>query len=484
VRARTALLAADGCPAELALADIDAHEAACEYAVLTCGRRVGARACGAEFRRREQAEHDEVCAARPGVAAQPQPAAPHAMPPPPAMEYAWQPAPRAAAAAWGSAGDAFESPDPFLALLATPQHAFSPLFQQPFGAPLFSPAFSAFVTLRDAPLAYAPPPTQGNAPPPPYWSPSRGGAPPAPSPWAVGAYSFDAERALAAQFAASSLRRGALTRAAGEKESNGFLTAIVQALRHVHRFRRHLLGAVMPPGPPAGAPPQVAPCIIALVTALQQLFVALRDGIPLAPTALREALAALPGVEGVMHQMTEASEVLGCMYAAFQEVSAAFRPGIAADATPVGRMFGMAVAELVACAGCGAATHRQAYSQFFHIVHAAALRAVAAAPPRGATFESLLHSLLSGGTKCCDRDERGCGLEAPNHHLLLRCPEVFTISVAWDTAAAPEAEVAATMAALGTSLRPELVYSDISWQLVVPPFELRALVCYESNAMR
>jgi hypothetical protein len=149
-------------------------------------------------------------------------------------------------------------------------------------------------------------------------------------------------------------------------------------------------------------------------------------------------------------------------------------------------MFGMAVAEQVACGSCGAVTHRLAYSQFFHIVHAAALRGAAAAAPRGVTrLETLLHGLLSGDTKRCDRDERGCGQEAPIRHSLSRAPSVFTISLAWDTAQASEAEVAATMAALGTTLRPERVFRGAASSgrqaaaaHAPPPFELRALVCY------
>jgi hypothetical protein len=140
----------------------------------------------------------------------------------------------------------------------------------------------------------------------------------------------------------------------------------------------------------------------------------------------------------------------------------------------------MTVTEQAHCTGCGTVTHQLAYTQFLHIVHAAALRDAAAAAPRGTALDGLLHGLLSCDTKPCGGGGF-CG-EAPIRHLLMRNPEVFTISLAWDTAAAPEAQIAATMAALGMTLRPGCVYDGPAQQAeeahAAPLHELRALVCY------
>ncbi len=63
----------------------------------------------------------------------------------------------------------------------------------------------------------------------------------------------------------------------------------------------------------------------------------------------------------------------------------------------------------------------------------------------GSAFEQLLASSQGGDCKGCDCDEGGCGAPRPIQHALEAAPTVYTISLAWDTAQAPEAEVAATM---------------------------------------
>jgi hypothetical protein len=67
----------------------------------------------------------------------------------------------------------------------------------------------------------------------------------------------------------------------------------------------------------------------------------------------------------------------------------------------------------------------------------------------GRSFERLLASLQRGDTKGCDKDVGGCGAPARIEHELLQAPEVFTISLAWDTSQAAEDDVAATMKARG-----------------------------------
>jgi hypothetical protein len=208
------------------------------------------------------------------------------------------------------------------------------------------------------------------------------------------------------------------------------------------------------------------------------------------PTALRLALAALSaqgsgggGGEGAMHSMADASEVLMKVYDALQAVSAAGAAGGGGGSSgAMSRMFGMAILEQARCTPCRKVSHVLRYTTFFHIVPSAALRAAHAAAPPGAAraFEALL-ARLQEGSKGCDKDAGGCGAPAPLAHVLERAPSVYTISLSWDTAQAPEAEVAATMAALGTALRPELLYYGGDKKRDADgarAYELRAMVCY------
>jgi hypothetical protein len=297
-----------------------------------------------------------------------------------------------------------------------------------------------------------------------------------------------------------------LANAAGEY--NCFLNSLVQALFHVRCFREYLLANTVPSAAQLHARSGMdVSCSVALVASLQELFSALRAGAMLrrdasggapgiaAPTALRHALAALsPSGEGGLHAMADASEVLCHMYDAFAAVSAAARATqCKPEDTPVARMFGMAVAEHVACASrrCGKRTHELTYTQFFHIAHAAALRdakgaADAATASLGdpvASTELLLSRLMVADAKPCDKDKGGCGAPAPTRHALDRAPRVFTLSLAWDTATAAEEEVAATMKALSTQLRPQRVYggehaAHAPGADAHETYELRAMVCY------
>jgi hypothetical protein len=455
-------LAPDGCRVQLAPADIDAHEAACEYAVFTCGRRVGARACGAAFRSRDQAHHDAVCA---GLYAAPAPWQQPWLPPqlePLAVQHAaWQLASlavRAAAAAVAAADTAVAAATArgnAVGALAMP-----PLLQ----------AAGALPGLPPLPL------------PPPACAPAD---------------------ALAAQLASLPLPPPAPP---APPSCSSLLGALVQALYHIFPFKYHVVvcGA-LPPDAPAGAP-QLAPSM-ALATALRQLFfdfgvggVRLRHSTKeeaLTPAQqdarteqyVRRALAALADAAGAMNEMTNARQLLDWFDHALQQLSCASHPELPADATPVSFLFGMEVAEHAECGGCGAVLHELDYAQSRHVVQAAALRAAAAAAPRRATLEALLHRALGGETKRCERGERGCGRAAPIRHWLSRRPNVFTLSIAWDTAAAPEAQVAATMAALRTTLRLDRVYSgavrteeQAEDEAAKPPYELRAMLVRHRGA--
>jgi hypothetical protein len=59
------VLDANGCPAVLSMGDVAAHEAACGFALLTCGATDrGGRVCGAQTLRRDAAAHAAGCALR------------------------------------------------------------------------------------------------------------------------------------------------------------------------------------------------------------------------------------------------------------------------------------------------------------------------------------------------------------------------------------------------------------------------------------
>ena len=175
----------------------------------------------------------------------------------------------------------------------------------------------------------------------------------------------------------------------------------------------------------------------------------------------------------------DAAEVQSTMYDCFLRLSRGLRHarGVAAE-SPIQRMFGLDVSERVVCARCAKATHVLSYSTFFHIVHAASLRAAAAAAP-AASFEQRLASILGEDCTGCDTDVGGCGRPTPISHALTRQPEVFTISLAWESNAASEEEVATTLAALSPVLQPLRVYASSE----APPegalkYELRGMVCY------
>jgi hypothetical protein len=190
------------------------------------------------------------------------------------------------------------------------------------------------------------------------------------------------------------------------------------------------------------------------------------------------ALYSLQGVEG--RRLTNASDVLAAMYEAFAVVSAAHHEGMAAEDTPVARMFGIRVSEALLCR-CGVASHQVgAYNQYFHVANASALRMLAA-EDGGAPFEARLSRLLRLDAKGCDRNLGGCGESQPVTYKLERLPQVFTLSLTWASASAPEEEVAATMAALSPTLRPSRIYGGSRAAGLLAEdavFELRSLVCY------
>ena len=272
-------------------------------------------------------------------------------------------------------------------------------------------------------------------------------------------------------------------------EYNCFLNSLVQALFRLRCFKHHLLSSTVPRASP---PHRDISRDLAVVKSLQNLFRALEDGVrllrdPLAaaggakatsPTDLRLALAALApgGGEAGVNAMADAAEVLSSMYDCFLRVSSAFRS--AGDISPVQQRFGLEMREHVYCDACRLTTHKMSFLTFFHLVHATALRHAAERCPAGAPLEERLAFLLAEESKSCDTDYRGCGKQTPICHSLDRVPEVFTISLGWDSSTASEAEVGATLRALAPTIFPQLVYRGTPPPLERAMFELRAMVCY------
>jgi hypothetical protein len=278
-----------------------------------------------------------------------------------------------------------------------------------------------------------------------------------------------------------------LSNAAGEY--NCFLNSLVQALFRLRCFRQHLLKSSVPTSSP---PHRDISRDLAVVRSLQHLFFALEGGArllrdPLAggggsetitPTNLRLALAALApgGGEAGVNAMADAAEVLSSMYDCFLRVSSAFRS--ANELSPVQLRFGLEMREHVYCDACRLTTHKLSFLSFFHLVHATALRHAAERCPAGAPLEDRLAFLLAEESKSCDTDYRGCGKQTPICHSLDRVPEVFTISLCWDSSTASEAEVGATLRALSPTIFPQLVYRGTPPSPDRKMFELRAMVCY------
>lgn len=104
-----------------------------------------------------------------------------------------------------------------------------------------------------------------------------------------------------------------------------------------------------------------------------------------------------------------------------------------------------------------------------------ALRNAAAQGGAGSTFEQLLAGILGEDCKGCDTDLGGCGTPCPILHTLQRQPQVFTISLAWESSQAGEEEVAATLKA---RLSDTFVCTrNERWMHVRPPLLTRLTTC-------
>ena len=312
-------------------------------------------------------------------------------------------------------------------------------------------------------------------PPRPYKPPS---STPAPGIWAQLGASTLAGGGAGAPWGASAAPAAPAQLGAGlsnaQGEYNCFLNSVVQSLYRLRCFREYLLSRDIKFGT------DEAPRITAskrLLEALKGLCGALRNGGQLrrseeassgavAPNALRSALADMQGSGGEggqLNEMADASEVLAAFYGAFEVVTRAHNPTLVPDSSTIARMFSIGVSERVVCDCRGGSfiSHAFSYSQNFHLVAAPALREVVPDYINGISpFESRLARLLEMDQKGCDKDLKppGCGRKLPVEHTAKRLPVVFTLSLTWDTATAPEKEVMETMRALDDKLRPARIF--------------------------
>eukprot|EP00887_Chlorella_sp_A99_P005108 scaffold25.g5108.t1 len=343
-------------------------------------------------------------------------------------------------------------------------------------APAPQPAMSWAAAAAAPPPTAAPPP----AAPASAWPALGGGgaaaaAPPSSSAWSQVAASSLAHRLLhpgedgtdaqlispaassgagagaGASGRSSSLAPG-LANAAGEY--NCFLNVIIQCLWSCAVFRA---AALAWPRALAEADPVVA-ALHQVLRAVQAAEAAAAEGgrSVVNPTRLREALSALPGRQFKVGEMNDAGEVLLTLYERINKVCAA-----AGRASEPDAIFGLHVAEALACAACGCVSHQSTYTQYFFNVAATALRqqgrASAELRRRGQlvanTMGGILRSIEDSTQKSCDTDVGGCGRRAPVGHDLLRAPGVFTLQLAWESCREDPRDIRATMQQVHAEVR-------------------------------
>lgn len=292
--------------------------------------------------------------------------------------------------------------------------------------------------------------------------------------------SADGSAAADAGAEADSDAASALTAAVGLANATGeyncFLNTIIQCMWHCTHFRAYL--EQFPPGTFGARHPVVE----ALTGLFHALSAAEREWQPgrkrrvVNPTALREALDALPGHRFRIGEMNDASEVLGAVYDCLRDVP---RLVHAQYGTPVVEdFFGLKMWEHVKCGACGVVSHHvRSHVEWFHIVAATALRDVAAALP-GHGFGNLLRQLDAQHVKRCDKELGGCERAIQPIKTIERTPNVFCVQLAWEADVAAE-EIAGTMAAVEEVVRLEDVYAGSNF---LPThgavYRLGAMVCY------
>ena len=157
------------------------------------------------------------------------------------------------------------------------------------------------------------------------------------------------------------------------------------------------------------------------------------------PTALREALSALPGRLFQVGEMSDAGEVLLAIYDCIAGVTTS--RGLPAI---VDHVFGLHVSESVHCSACGKGSHESSYVQYFYNVPATGLR-LAGMLEGHSSMGRLLRWVESQQEKSCDTDVGGCGTLNRVNQFLQRPPRVFSMQLAWESATAGPDDIAATM---------------------------------------
>jgi hypothetical protein len=289
------------------------------------------------------------------------------------------------------------------------------------------------------------------------------GRPAAASPWiaALGG----APATAAAATGGEELAAPGLSNETGEY--NCFLNVVVQCLWHCSDFSAAV----------TAWPPEVY-ARDAVVAALHSLFAsfAAADAARAAggprplvnPSALREALAALPGREFRAREMSDAAEVLLTLYERMREASAS------AGGAVVDSVFGLHVEEKVACGQCGLTTQASSFVQHLFTTQATALRLLAR---EGAPLGALLRDIEAQAPKTCDTDAGGCGVWNPVSHTLRGLPpRVFTLQLAWESQAEEPEAIAGTMRAVRERVDLADVYGGVAPGRA--RYRLRCMVAY------
>ncbi|MEW5304043.1 MAG: hypothetical protein WDW36_006678 [Sanguina aurantia] len=222
------------------------------------------------------------------------------------------------------------------------------------------------------------------------------------------------------------------------------------------------------------------------------------------PSELREALDAQPGYQFHIGEMSDPSEVLLLIYECMSKVPA-LRWAVAAPAhTPatadggggggatgggggggggdvpmVDAVFGLRLHEALHCEACPVVSHTLAsHMEYFLIIQATALRALAAVEGTKCTMGALLHVADSQCPKFCDTDIGGCNLPAAPRKTLERLPQVLTLLLAWEENVTAD-DIRETMAIVKETCRAGDIYPGPG---TCPPgpdeYALRAMFCY------
>lgn len=261
-------------------------------------------------------------------------------------------------------------------------------------------------------------------------------------------------------------------------EYNCFLNVIIQCLWHVDGFKRQI--SVWQAGVL-----QRHPVAAALLGLFQSLETAEKDWQPgqarqvVNPTELREALDALPGAAFRLGEMSDAAELLAAIYECLREVPqhASAPPG----KQVVEGVFGLRLSEKLHCA-CGVVSHVvKPHIEYFHIVHATALRTIAACmePATVGRGGRLLREVEQQHRKRCDVELGGCNQWQVPTKCLEAQPQVFTLQLAWEGDAVSGEDIRDTLAALSESLDPHDVFEEVkSSGGGAGPYQLSCMVCY------